>query len=137
MPTEDVYFTPDNEKGNVTLEVSSGYASVGQYELMYAKFSEPELRPFGKPPKRLGDDVRDLHTIPPVPEKLEDYVVEILGNYRPGPGHRQVKATYTFVQNGEAIHRVEVEGSIEREDNEGLRSTYRFYFKEKSENDAD
>ncbi len=137
MPTEDVYFTPDNDKGCVTVEVSSGYASVGQYELMYAKLSDPELTPFGRPPKKLGDDVRDLHTIPPAPGTLEDYVVEILGNYRPGPGHRQVKATYTFVQNGEAIHQTEVEGTIKQGDNEGLRSTHRFYFKDKSEKDTD
>lgn len=132
MPIKDVYFTPDNDKGLVTVEVSTGYASVGQYELMYGKFSDATLRAFGKPPKKLGDDVRDLHTIPPAPEELENYVVEIHGNYRPGPGHRQVRVVYTFVQDGEVIYKEPVEGTIKKGDDEGLRSTYRFYFEDKS-----
>jgi hypothetical protein len=135
MPIEDVYFTPDNDKGCVTVEVSSGYASIGQYELMYAKFSDAELKAFGKPPKKLGDDVPDLHTLPPAPEKLEAYVAEILGNYRPGPGHRQVKVTYTFAQDGDVIHETTIEGTVEKGDDEGLRSTYRFYFEDEADRD--
>ena len=95
--------------GPITIEVTSGYSSLGSFVLAYAKKGDAEFKEFGKDPKRIDDEIADIFVIPLDLEKLEEYRVIILGKYQPAPGHNQIKVEYTFIQDNKVIHKSVIE----------------------------
>ena len=91
------------KEGPVTIEVTSGYATLGSFVLALRKKDDYNYVEFGINPKRIDDNIEDIHLIPIDIDKLEDYKVLILGKYKPAPTKSQIKVTYTFVQNNEVI----------------------------------
>lgn len=124
MPTETVAF--DEDDGPVSLEITSGYACLGTYQLLRRR--DGEYVPFANDrPRRLDDDVPDCVVLPIPEDALDGRWVFVRGNYAPAPKHKQVRVTYTFTQDGTAIH----ESTIEATPAEGashLRRTHRFRF---------
>lgn len=123
MPTETVSF--DEDDGPISIEITSGYASIGQYQLLRRK-DEEYVQMAADRPRRIDDEVPDAISLPMLPEELEDQWVIVRGNYRPAPGHEQVTVTYTFTQDGEVIHETEIED--EAGDEPFLRYSHRFRF---------
>lgn len=85
--------------GAVTVEIASGFASLGEFVLCYAKKGETNFIEFGDNPKRIDDAKRDIIQIPLQASELQNYVLAINGKYGPAPGHTQVKVKYIFRQN--------------------------------------
>lgn len=123
MPVETVSF--DEGDGPISIDISTGYASLGRYQLLRRK--EGEYVQFAKDrPRRIDDEVPDSIVIPTPEDKIEGQWVIIRGNYKPAPGHRQVKVTYTFTQDGETIHETTIKEGAE--DRAYLRFSHRFRF---------
>lgn len=123
MPTERISF--DEEKGPISVEITSGYASIGSYQLVRRK--DGEYVQFAKDrPRRIDDEVPDSIVLPIPEDKIGGKMVSIRGNYKPAPGHEQVKVTYVFTQDGEAIHETTVEEKAG--DRPYLRFSHRFIF---------
>jgi hypothetical protein len=58
------------------------------------------------------DDVPDCVVLP-IPEgKLDGRWVSVRSNYAPAPEHEQVRVTYTFTQDGAAIHETTIEATL-------------------------
>ena len=106
MALEKIKFKKDG--GPITLEITSGFSSLGSFLLLQSEKSAVDFKEFGKDPKKIDDDIPDLFLIPIDLQKLENHLVAIIGKYRPAPGHRQIKVTYTFVQNNNSIHETEI-----------------------------
>lgn len=101
------------ENGPITIEVSSGYASLGSFMLAYCKKESYNFIEFGRDPKRIDDEIKDIHPIPINLEMLSDYQVVIIGKYSPLPSKKQIKVTYSFIQNNEVIHTTPIEETTE------------------------
>ena len=82
MPRETVKFR--KEEGTISIEVTSGFGSIGGFVLAYKKKGDPKYTEFGKDPKRIDDDVPDLFMIPVDEDEIENYRVVIMGKYAPG-----------------------------------------------------
>lgn len=123
MPTETVSF--DEGDGPVSIEITSGYASIGTYQLLRRK--DGAFVQIAKDrPRRIDDEVPDAIPLPMLPEDLEGQWVFVRGNYKPAPGHEQVKVTYTVTQDGEVIHEVSIEEAAG--DRPYMRYSHRFRF---------
>lgn len=123
MPSETVSFDEDN--GPISIEITSGYASIGQYQLLRRKEGE-YVQIAADRPRRIDDEVPDAIPLPTPAEEMDGGRIVVQGNYKPAPGHQQVKVTYTFTQDGEAIHETEIED--ETGDEPFLRYSHRFRF---------
>jgi len=97
MALEKIKFKKDG--GPITLEITSGFSSLGSFLLLQSDKSSVDFKEFGKDPKKIDDDIPDIFLIPINLQNLEKHLVAIVGKYRPAPGHKQIKVTYTFVQN--------------------------------------
>lgn len=101
MPFETIPF--DEDDGPISVEITSGYASIGTYQLVRRKDGE-YVQIAKDRPRRIDDEVPDSIVIPISEKNLDGQVIAIRGNYKPAPGHEQVKVTYTFTQDGDQIH---------------------------------
>lgn len=123
MPVETVSFVEDD--GPISIDISTGYASIGRYQLLQRK--DDEYVQIAKDrPRRIDDEVPDSIVIPIPEDRIDGKWVIIRGNYKPAPGHEQVKVTYTFTQEGEPIHETTIEEGAE--DRAYLRFSHRFRF---------
>ena len=113
------------EDGPITIEVLSGYATMGEFVLAYRMLDNYEYKEWGKDPKRIDDDINDLFIIPFDLEKLEQYIIVILGKYAPSPRSNQIKVDYIFLQKDKEIKKITIEEST---DEEYKRFTNRFKF---------
>ena len=124
MPTETVGF--DEDDGPVSIEITAGYACLGTYQLL--RRQDGAYVPFATDrPRRLDDDVPDCVVLPIPEEKLDGRWVFVRGNYAPAPEHEQVRVTYTFTQDGAAIHETTIEATPATEASH-LRRAHRFLF---------
>lgn len=126
-----VKFKKDN--GPITIEVTSGFSSLGAFILAYSKIGETDLTEFGREPKRIDDSIPDIFCIPIDVENIIKYVVIIIGKYCPAPGKTQVTVKYDFVQNGEILKVEPSNGSTINEvltTGGSLRFTHYFNFEE-------
>jgi hypothetical protein len=121
-----VSFAPTG--GPVTIEVTSGYSTLGSFVLAATKRKEFNYVEFGKDPKSINDDIPDIFTIPINLAELSRYRVVILGKYRPAPGHDQIRVIYTFRQDGVKLHELPIE---KKSDNPPEDFSHKFDFKEK------
>lgn len=103
----------DKGKGPVTLEIDSGFSCLGTFILAIRekKIGAPYVE-FGREPKRIDDDIPDIHLIPIDPGLLDKHRVFIAGKYAPAFGKSQIKVTYSFIQQGKLIHETEVKKSL-------------------------
>lgn len=109
MPVKGkVQYSPND--GPVSLEITSGFASLGEFTPCYAKKGENNFIEFGENPKRIDDAKKDLIQIPISPGELKDFVVAVNGKYGPAPNHTQVKVKYIFMQNSKEL-KIEPESS--------------------------
>jgi len=115
----------DPGKGPITIEVTSGYSTLGTFILAYAKKGDYAFQEFGKEPKRIDDNIPDVFLIPLPLDDLPQYRVVIIGKYKTAPGHNQVEVTYRFFQDGKSIHEttIEIEAS---EDYQRTSNKYEF-----------
>jgi hypothetical protein len=118
-----------NPKGGpVTIEVTSGYSSLGSFVLSYTRKGEFRYVEFGKDPKVIDDDIPDIFAIPIDLADLAHYRIVILGKYRSAPGHDQIKVTYSFKQDGGLLHETPIE---EKSSGVPRDFSHKFDFKEK------
>ena len=96
-----VNFDPKN--GPVTIEVISGYATLGNFRLSYVEEGNYRFIEFGKEPKRIDDYIPDIFQIPVGLDELHKYTIVILGKYAPAPGKQQVAVKYQFIQNDQPL----------------------------------
>ncbi len=123
MPTKRISF--DEDDGPISVDITSGYASIGSYQL--ARLKDGEYVQFAKDrPRRIDDEVPDSVIIPIPEDEIDGRMVVIRGNYKPAPGHSQVKVAYTFTQDGEEIHKTQIEERAE--DKPYMRFSHRFIF---------
>ncbi len=104
MANETIRFSP--QRGSVTLELSTGYATLGHLLLAGAKDGS-DFEEFGR--GRLSDNAGDIFQIPAQADELRDYTVLLAGKYMPAPDHSQIDVTYAFVQEEEVIHRTHIQ----------------------------
>lgn len=123
-----------NDKTNpIFLEVDSGYATIGSFELVLKKGSEEPFVIYPDRVKKIHDNIPDIFLIPLSPDDLLNTRLLIHGKYRPAPYHRQIRILYTFAQNGKDLV-VEKKGSnvIEEVLENEVKSYYNiFQFKTK------
>jgi len=122
----------NKDKGPVTIEITSGFASLGSYVLGTIKKNTEDYKEFGKDPKLIDDDIPDIHVIPIAPKDLSDHFVSVIGKYSPAPEKTQVVVNYTFIQDNEVIHE---EPAVDRELKDGeqfIRGNHLFSFKHKT-----
>lgn len=125
MPNTDIHFHVDQDP--LTVEVTSGHATLGDFRLMLIKKSDGAVQEFGASPKQLGDAIRDLFVIPVPPAELHQFILAIPGKYMPGPGQSVIDVTYEFVQEGAVL---EDAASIEEPATQPImRFHHRFFFK--------
>jgi hypothetical protein len=115
--------------GPITLEVIAGYATLGEFVLIYRHKSNYEFKEWGKDPKRVDDNINDIFIIPFDLQQLEDYRFSILGKYGPAPRSNQIKIDYIFIQKGIELHRSSIE---EKTEEPFLRFTNRYLFIKKT-----
>lgn len=123
MPRDSVPF--DDANGPVSLEITSGYASLGTYQIIRRKDGE-YVQIAKDRPRRIDDEVPDAIPLPILPEDLDGKQVFVRGNYRPAPGHEQVKVTYTFTQDGDILLETTIQDTAD--DRPYLRYSHGFEF---------
>ncbi len=114
--------------GPILLEVTAGFATLGEFVLAYRTKDNFEFKEWGKDPKRVDDDINDLFIVPFDLGELENYIILILGKYGPAPRSNQVKVEYLFLQDGEELQSVLIEETM---DEPFQRYTHKFSFKKK------
>ncbi len=115
----------DEARGPITIEVTSGYSTLGTFILALAKKGEYSFQGFGKDPKRIDDDIPDVFLIPLSLEELPNYRVAIIGKYKSAPGHNQIKVSYVFCQEDKPIHETRIE-TESAEDSQRITRKYEF-----------
>ncbi|PSR55885.1 hypothetical protein AHMF7605_21465 [Adhaeribacter arboris] len=90
-------------EGPITIEVTSGFASLGTFILSCSKVDDFDFKEFGKDPKRIDDSILDIFQVPIDLKVISKYEVAILGKYAPAPGHEQIKVNYKFIQNNKEL----------------------------------
>lgn len=90
--------------GPITIEVNGGYATLGVFVLAYCKKNDYNFIEFGRDPKRIDDDIEDIHPIPLDIDQIENFKIVILGKYRPVPTKEIIRVYYKFIQNNKVIH---------------------------------
>ncbi len=119
------------EDGPITLEVTSGYSTLGEFLLLYKEINQPDnYQTFGKDPKLIHDTQPDIFCIPIDVDRISGFRIYILGKYSPAPGHTQIKVNYNFYQNGKKLKVDPKNGNKieETSDNSFYRITHRFEF---------
>lgn len=114
--------------GPILLEVTAGFATLGEFVLAYRTKDNFEFKEWGKDPKRVDDDINDLFIVPFDLGELENYIILILGKYGPAPRSNQVKVEYLFLQDGEELQSALIEETM---DEPFQRYTHKFSFKKK------
>ena len=93
------------DAGPVTLEIRSGYATIGNYR---ACIDEDNTWPeFGN--GSLSDSIPDIHVIPIAGTALESHTVLIVGNYAPPSTDPQVRVIYEFRQGSAVLETVTIQ----------------------------
>jgi hypothetical protein len=123
------------EGGPITIEVTSGFSSLGSFILAYSEIGKTDYHEFGKEPKCINDKQADMFLIPIDLKEISKYVVFIIGKYSPAPGRTQIKVNYEFVQDGELLEIKPKNGNVIEENttNGVLRFTHYFGFKPEEE----
>lgn len=118
----------DPSKGPITIEITSGYASLGAYELFYGKPEFANFKPFGASPKRIDDHIIDIHALPVALSELPGHRIIVVGKYGKAPGHDQISVVYEIVQNNKVLGSEKIEEAI---NSEFKRYRHTFDFKAK------
>ena len=119
----------EKDEGPLTIEITSGFTSLGSYVLGFIRKGDPGFVEFGQDPKRIDDDVQDIHLIPIDAAALKDHFISVIGKYSPAPGKRQIAVQYDFVQNKKVVHSEAIEENLP-EDQEFIRTNHLYTFTE-------
>ncbi|MCX6232966.1 MAG: hypothetical protein NTZ33_15660 [Bacteroidetes bacterium] len=84
------------EDGPITIEIISGYATLGSYNIAYNL--NDNIVPVGN--GKLADNIPDIFILPVSIDNLSDCNVLIVGNYMSAPSHDQISVDYVFLQKG-------------------------------------
>jgi len=82
--------------GPITMEIISGYATLGSYSIIYC--SNGETIPIGS--GKLTDNIPDVYFLPLNFKETNDCTIYIIGNYLSAPGQDQINVSYVFLQKG-------------------------------------
>lgn len=121
-----VQFNKNN--GPVSIEVSSGYSSLGNFRLSYVKNGNFKFIEFGDEPKRIDDFIPDIFQIPIALDELKDHTITIVGKYAPAPGKQQIQVVYQFIQQTEELIITPPSSGIIQENSNGDFYRYTHYF---------